>query len=185
MTPYQFRPFRRKIQIIFQQPLLALDPRQTIGDALLEPLFLHRLIQSRRQGEEKIRELLELTHLPAEVLPRLPGQLSGGQAQRVAIARSLSLDPAMIVADEPTAMLDLSVQAQILALLKSLQLKKNVGILLISHDPDVIRACAEQAVIMAEGEIAAAGKTEDLLPATAGLFVLRDKIHGKTGDASC
>ncbi len=177
-----WQPFRRKIQLIFQQPTLSLDPRQTMLDAMLEPLLAHKLISSRRQGFDKIEQLLTLTQLSAEILPKYSWQISGGQAQRIAIARVLGLEPEVIIADEPTAMLDLSVQAQILTLLKDIQQQASLSLLLISHDPDVIKACADQAAIMANGKIAAAGHPADILPQPGGLLSLRRSIlHQCTG----
>lgn len=171
-----WQPFRRKIQLIFQQPTLSLDPRQTILDTLLEPLFAHKIVNSRRQGLDKIEHLLTLTQLSADILPKYPWQISGGQAQRIAIARVLGLEPEVIIADEPTAMLDLSVQAQILTLLKNIQNQTALSLLLISHDPDVVKACADQAAIMINGKIAAAGHPADILPQAGSLLALRRSI---------
>ncbi|SCM83253.1 putative oligopeptide transport ATP-binding protein YkfD [uncultured Sporomusa sp.] len=171
-----WQPFRRKIQLIFQQPTLSLDPRQTMLDAMLEPLLAHKLISSRRQGLDKIEQLLTLTQLSAEILPKYSWQISGGQAQRIAIARVLGLEPEVIIADEPTAMLDLSVQAQILTLLKDIQQQVSLSLLLISHDPDVVKACADQAAFMISGKIAAAGHPADILPQSGSLLALRRSI---------
>jgi ABC-type glutathione transport system ATPase component len=171
-----WQPFRRKIQLIFQQPTQSLDPRQTILDALLEPLFAHKIVSSRRQGLVKIEHLLTLTKLSADILPKYPWQISGGQAQRIAIARVLGLEPEIIIADEPTSMLDLSVQAQILTLLKDIQNQTALSLLLISHDPDVVKACADQAAIMVSGKIVAAGHPADILPQSGSLLALRRSI---------
>lgn len=177
-----WQPFRRKIQLISQQPTLSLDPRQTMLDALLEPLFAHKLIKSRRQGLDKIEHLLTLTKLSSDILPKYPWQISGGQAQRIAIARVLGLEPEVIIADEPTSMLDLSVQAQILTLLKDIQKQTSLSLLLISHDPDVIKACADQAAIMVNGKIVASGHPVDILAQSSSLLDLRRSIlHKRTG----
>ena len=172
----QWQPFRRKIQLIFQQPTLSFDPRQTMLAALLEPLLAHKLVKSRSQGLAKIEQLLTLTKLSADILPKYPWQISGGQAQRIAIARVLGLEPEVVIADEPTSMLDLSVQAQILTLLKAVQKQTALTLLLISHDPDVIKACADQAAIMVNGKITASGRPADILPPSTGLLDLRRSI---------
>ena len=158
-TKKDLRWFRRKIQIIFQQPLQALDPKQTIRSAIMEPLRVHGLVRSKKEGDEKIKELLDLTNLSGEILNRFPQQISGGQAQRVVIARALSLNPELIIADEPTSMLDISSQAQILALLKKLQVEFGIGIILISHDLSVIRRFCDRLVVMKEGNIVHQGDT--------------------------
>lgn len=176
LSSSELQPFRRKIQLLLQHPTLSLDPRQTMLEAILEPLFAHKLIKSRRQGLDKIEHLLSLTKLSADILPKYPWQISGGQAQRIALARVLGLEPEVIIADEPTSMLDLSVQAQILTLLKDIQQQTALSLLLISHDPDVIKACAEQAAIMTNGQITAIGHPADILADSSGLLTLRRAV---------
>ncbi|SDE81926.1 ABC transporter ATP-binding protein [Sporomusa acidovorans] len=176
LTASQRKLFCRKLQMIFQHPGLALDPRQTIGSALLEPLYVHKLIHSRRQGLDKLDKLLHITQLSPDVLAKYPWQISGGQAQRIVIARALGLEPEVIIADEPTAMLDNSVQAQILALLKTVQQQTGLSLILISHDPDIIKSCADHMVSMANGKIVIAGLPSEILPRSGGLFSLRQAM---------
>lgn len=172
----QRKPFRRKLQMVFQHPSLALDPRQTIADALLEPLYVHKLVHSRHQALSKLESLLHITQLSPDVLQKYPWQISGGQAQRIVIARALGLEPEVLIADEPTAMLDISVQAQILTLLKTIQQQTGLSLILISHDPDVIKACADYMVSMVNGKITVTGVPTEILTQSGNLFSLRQAI---------
>ncbi|TWH51671.1 ABC transporter ATP-binding protein [Sporomusa sp. KB1] len=172
----ELRHFHRKLQLVCQHPGLALDPRQTIADALLEPLYVHKLIQSRSQALSKLDNLLHITQLSPDVLPKYPWQISGGQAQRIVIARALGLEPEVLIADEPTAMLDISVQAQILTLLKTIQQQTGLSLILISHDPDVIKACADHMISMVNGKVAASGRPSELLTQSGNLFSLRQAM---------
>ena len=141
-----------RMQIIFQNPESCLNPRMKVYDAIAEPLRLHRLCE---KGEERVRvqELIEAVSLSEELLFRYPGELSGGQLQRVAIARVLGMRPEFIVADEPTSMLDPLVQAQILFLLKSLQEDYGISFLFISHDMEVVKWMSDEIAVMEEGKI--------------------------------
>lgn len=149
----RFQPYRQKIQIIFQHPQNSLNPKHSIYQALAEPLRLFRRAEGggNKRVKERVRELLEMVNLQEELLFRYPSQLSGGQLQRLALARVLALEPELIVADEPTSMLDISVQAQIIALLKSLQQEKGISFLFISHDRALVRAFCRRAVEIREG----------------------------------
>lgn len=153
--PASFRTLaeRRRVQMIFQQPTLALDPRQSILDAVTEPLLYHRLVHDRRQAIERARELFALAGLHEEIFARRPAQISGGQAQRVVIARALALEPELLVADEPTSMLDVSIQAQIMQLLHRLQARAGVAILLISHDRSLVQAFCSRYVVLQSGVV--------------------------------
>jgi ABC-type dipeptide/oligopeptide/nickel transport system ATPase subunit/AmiR/NasT family two-component response regulator len=144
---------RRRVQMIFQQPTLALDPRQRIVDAVVEPLLYHRLARTRQQARARAREVFTLVGLHEELLARRPAQISGGQAQRVAIARALALEPALLVADEPTAMLDASIQAQIIQLLRKLQTTAGVAVLFISHDQPLVQAFCSRYLVLEQGVI--------------------------------
>ncbi|MDI9394412.1 MAG: ATP-binding cassette domain-containing protein [Euryarchaeota archaeon] len=141
-----------KMQIIFQNPESCLNPKMKIYDAIAEPLRLHRLC---RKDEERgrVQELIEAVSLSEELLFRYPRELSGGQVQRVAIARVLGLKPGFIVADEPTSMLDPLVQAQILLLLKKLQTDYEISFLFISHDMQVVEWMSDKIAFMEEGKI--------------------------------
>ncbi len=141
-----------KMQIIFQNPESCLNPRMKIYDAIAEPLRLHGLCE-RDEERVRIQDLIEAVSLSEELLFRYPQELSGGQIQRVAIARVLGLNPRFIVADEPTSMLDPLVQAQILVLLKKLQIEHGISFLFISHDIQVVEWMSDKVAFMEEGKI--------------------------------
>ena len=142
----------REMQIIFQNPETSLNPRMKIYDAILEPLRIHKLCSADEENE-KIHRLIEIVNLNQELLFRYPHELSGGQLQRVVIARILSLNPKFIVADEATSMLDPLVQAQILNLMKDLQEKLGISYLFISHDMDVVEWMSDEIAVMDKGKI--------------------------------
>lgn len=142
----------REMQIIFQNPETSLNPRIKIYDAILEPLRIHKLCSADEENE-KIHKLIEIVNLNKELLFRYPHELSGGQLQRVVIARILSLNPKFIVADEATSMLDPLVQAQILNLMKDLQEKLGISYLFISHDMDVVEWMSDEIAVMDKGKI--------------------------------
>jgi peptide/nickel transport system ATP-binding protein len=146
------RPFRRRMQMIFQDPFGSLNPRQTIGRALTTPLVVHGL-GSRAQRREQVEEILDLISLPHSILQQYPHEFSGGQRQRIAIARALLLNPDFIVCDEPVSALDVSIQAQILNLLIRLKQAKGLTYLFISHDLAVIKYMADVVVVMYLGVV--------------------------------
>lgn len=152
LDPAGRRRFRRTVQIIFQDPFTTLDPLMTIGQSVAEPLAIHR-IGNRRERGERTRQLLGEVGLPPEWSGRFPDTLSGGQRQRVGIARALALNPRLLICDEAVSALDLSVQAQILALLNDLREKRGLALLFISHDLGVVGAIADRIGVMAEGRI--------------------------------
>jgi oligopeptide/dipeptide ABC transporter ATP-binding protein len=156
----ELNTFRRRFQIVFQQPLASLNPHFSVGEILNEPLAVHRI--PARERPARIARTLEHVNLLPEVLSKRPRQLSGGQRQRVAIARSLLLEPSFIVLDEPVSALDLSVQAQILTLLKELQLSLRLTYLLISHDMDVVAYLCPRVAVMYMGRIVELGPAEAL-----------------------
>jgi|YNPBryunderm2012_1023409.scaffolds.fasta_scaffold02647_1 ABC-type oligopeptide transport system ATPase subunit len=161
MQPRERFLFHRRVQIVFQNPLRALNPLLPIRESLLEGVRLHRLLDDK--GEKRwIRELLEWTELDPEILPRFPHELSGGQIQRVVIARVLSLQPDFLIADEPTSALDPSLQSSILRLLENWQKKRGMGLLLITHDFAVVRAMAQEVAVMEKGRIVEYGPTEKI-----------------------
>lgn len=149
------------IQMVFQDPNSSLNPRMTVRAVLSEPLRLHTALDA---GEREARalELLEAVGLAAEHLDRYPYQLSGGQRQRVGIARALAVNPKVLLLDEPTASLDVSVRGHVLALLKRLQRDLDMAYLFISHDLDVVRRIADKVLVMYLGGIVEAGSTEDV-----------------------
>ncbi|WP_456473839.1 ABC transporter ATP-binding protein [Candidatus Pyrohabitans sp.] len=158
----EFRSLRPKIQIIFQHPETALNPRMKIYDSIAEPLRIHRLVGSRREEEARVKELIREVNLSTELLSRYPAMCSGGEVQRVAIARILALEPELVVADEPTSMLDVSVQAQILSLMKRLQRDRKISYLFISHDMGVVKAFSDEVLVLKGGEMVEYGKCEKI-----------------------
>lgn len=157
----ELRELRKSMQIIFQDPYNSLDPRQTVGDAILEPMKIHGLYSSR-QRKDKVFELLDMVGLMPETYNRYPHEFSGGQRQRICIARTLSLDPSFIILDEPVSALDVSVQAQVLNLLN--KLKKDLGLtfIFISHDLSVVKFMADRIFVMHNGKFIEMGFPEDM-----------------------
>jgi ATPase components of various ABC-type transport systems, contain duplicated ATPase len=146
----------RNVQVVFQNPYTSLDPRLTIERSLLEPLETH-FKKERREFMEKIHELLKVVGLEDSVLTRYPHELSGGQNQRIAIARAISLNPKLLILDEPTSSLDVSVQAIILNLLKEIRGKFGLSYLFISHDLSVVKYITDNVIVMYSGKICRRG----------------------------
>jgi len=157
----ELRRLRQRMQIIFQDPFSSLNPRMTVGQAIAEPLIVHRALP-KSQIRSRVAELLEMVGLPAEHARRYPHEFSGGQRQRIVIARALALNPKLIVADEPTSALDVSVQAQIVQLMRELQQRLGVAYLFISHNFGVVRQIAHRTAVMYLGRIAEIGPTKNL-----------------------
>jgi peptide/nickel transport system ATP-binding protein/oligopeptide transport system ATP-binding protein len=160
-SPSERRRHRRHLQMIFQNPLGALDPRQPVGKQIREPLDLHR-IGSPSEREEQVRSLLQAVSLPFDLAARFPHQISGGQAQRVVIARALALKPRLIVCDEPVSALDMTVQATVTRLLRDLQQDLNVAYLFISHDLRVVKSLSHRVAVMYLGQIVEQAETDAL-----------------------
>lgn len=155
------RKIRPRMQMVFQDPDTVLDPMMTIERSIAEPIKIwHK--SSRHETDDRIMELLDTVGLQQDLISRYPFELSGGQKQRAAIARALALEPEFIVADEPTSALDLSVQAQILSLLKDVQKKRNLTLLFISHNLQVIQRMADSVAVMKDGMILETRKRSDL-----------------------
>ena len=152
------KPFRKDVAIMFQDPVGSLSPRMKVGSLITEPLLVHG-VKVRDRVAEAAR-LLQSVQLPANFAERYPHELSGGQARRVAVARALALSPKLIIADEPTAGLDVSIQGEILNLLAQIQDKTSVTILIITHNLNVVRHISDRVVIMCKGEILEVGDTE-------------------------
>jgi oligopeptide transport system ATP-binding protein len=155
----RLKPFRRKMQMVFQDPYASLDPRQSIRSTLTEPMMLHHVVPSRREAVKFAAELVERVGLNPDHLARFPHEFSGGQRQRVAIAAALAAKPDFILLDEPTSSLDVSVQAQILRLLKDLQEELGLTYILISHNLAVIRQMCDRTAVMYLGRIVEIAET--------------------------
>lgn len=154
------KALRRRISLVFQDPFSSLDPRRTAGTAIAEPLAVHRIVSGRRQRAARVAELLDLVGLPASFASRYPHELSGGQRQRVSIARALAPDPDLMILDESTASLDVSVQARVLDLLADLQRDMSLTYLFIGHDLAVIQRMSHDVLVMR------AGRAVEYRPAT-------------------
>jgi len=159
------RRTRRKMQMIFQDPLASLNPRMTVLDIVAEPLRTHRLVQTRAEATRKVSELLERVGLRREYLRRYPHELSGGQCQRIGIARALSLKPKLVIADEPVSALDVSIRAQIINLMVELQEQLGVAYLFIAHDLAVVRHICDEIAVMYLGRIVERAPTRRLFDA--------------------
>ena len=161
----RLRPLRREMQVVFQDPYSSLSPRLSIAQIVGEGLRVHRLAASDAEQRRLIEAALEEVGLDPEAADRYPHEFSGGQRQRVAIARALVLKPRFIVLDEPTSALDMSVQAQIVELLRKLQARYGLTYLFISHDLKVVRAMAHEILVMKDGRIVESGATEKVMTA--------------------
>ncbi len=157
----ELRLLRRRMQMVYQDPLDSLNPRMPVGRQIAEPIWLLG-VASRPEAERRVYGLLELVGLPGEVARRYPHELSGGQQQRVAIARALAPEPRLLILDEPTASLDVSVQAQIVRLLVDIQSRHGLAYLLISHDLSLVGVLAHRVAVMYCGQIVEIGNTDEV-----------------------
>lgn len=157
MSNTEFASYKRRLQIVFQNPYASLNPRFTVGEILSEPMQLHGIGQNSADWEKKSLSLLDKVGMPASALKRYPFEFSGGQRQRIAIARSLSLSPEVVVLDEAVSALDVSVQAQVLNLLKDLQKDLGLSYLFISHDLEVVRYMSDSLLVMNKGQVVEQG----------------------------
>jgi oligopeptide/dipeptide ABC transporter ATP-binding protein len=149
----EMRRVRRDMAMIFQDPYASLDPRQTVGDIVGEPLDIHRLYTNKKQRAERVSELLRVVGLNPNFNNRYPHEFSGGQRQRIGIARALAVDPSFIVCDEPISALDVSIQAQIINLLERLQDQFNLTYLFIAHDLSVVKHISDRIAVMYLGKV--------------------------------
>jgi len=162
LKPKQMTEVRRKMMIIYQDPYGSLDPRMTIGAAIAEPIEVHKLATSKEEKENRIVELMEKVGLTPDQINRYPHEFSGGQRQRIGIARALATNPTFIVADEPVSALDVSIQAQIINLLKDLQKDFGLTLLFITHDLSVIKHTSDRIAVMYAGKLVELASKKDL-----------------------
>jgi ABC-type oligopeptide transport system ATPase subunit len=181
---------RREMQMIFQDPYSSLNPRKTVGSIVAEPFVIHGLERDRAQRRRRVQGLLETVGMSPEHYNRYPHEFSGGQRQRIGIARALALEPRLLIADEPVSALDVSIQAQVLNLLRDLQRRLGLTLLFISHDLSVVRYMCDRIAVMLEGKIVEMGPVErifsapahpytrELLASVPGVRADRRTIHG-------
>ena len=157
------KKIRRNMQMIFQDPYGSLNPRLQIGSALLDVMEVHSIGSSRQERLDRAVELLKAVDLPANSIGRYPHEFSGGQRQRICIARALTLEPSLLIADEPVSALDVSVQAEILDVLESLRQERQLAFLFISHDLAVVRNLCDRVAVMFNGELVEVGRAEEVI----------------------
>ena len=185
MDADELRAFRKEVQIIFQDPYSSLNPRMTIGNAIMEPMQVHKILNSDEERKERVKELLTKVSLDPAHFYRYPHEFSGGQRQRIGIARALAVNPKFIICDESVSALDVSVQAQVLNLLNDLKKEFELTYIFISHDLSVVKYMSDRMVVMQEGEIEEMGDADQIYnsPKTEYTKRLIDAIpEGKLND---
>jgi len=173
MSEREFRAYKRRIQIIFQNPYASLNPRFTVGSILTEPMMLHGIGASAAERQAKARDLLDKVGLTSRSMEKYPHEFSGGQRQRIAIARCLSLQPEILICDESVSALDVSVQAQVLNLLQDLQDEFKLSYLFISHDLAVVKHISDQVMVMNKGEVVEQANADDIYRAPSNDYTRR------------
>ncbi len=168
---YKRKEFTKKVQMIFQDPQASLNPRMTVGDIIAEGIDIHKLASSKQERMEKVYKLLEIVGLNREHASRFPHEFSGGQRQRIGIARALAVDPEVLVCDEPISALDVSIQAQVVNLLKDLQKERNLTLLFIAHDLSMVKYISDRVAVMYRGKVVELGTPE---------VVYSDPVHSYT-----
>ncbi|RLD63326.1 MAG: ABC transporter ATP-binding protein [Bacteroidetes bacterium] len=162
LSKKELRKFRQKIQIIFQDPYSSLSPRMTVGEAIVEPMKVHGILQNQKQRELRAVEILKKVNLEPAVFSRYPHEFSGGQRQRIGIARALALNPELVICDESVSALDVSVQAQVLNLLNQLKDDFQLTYLFISHDLSVVKYMSDRMIVMNNGKIEEIGEADSI-----------------------
>lgn len=182
MSTAELRNIRKEIQYIFQDPYSSLNPRKTIGQAILEPMEVHRIGNSKKERKDRVIDLLEKVGLKSEYFNRYPHEFSGGQRQRICIARALGLEPRFIVCDEIVSALDVSVQAQVLNLLKDLKKEFKLSLLFVTHDMAVVKFISDRILVMKQGQIVEEGIATNIYhnPQHPYTQTLIDAIPGKS-----
>lgn len=184
LTTRALLPYRRQLQIIFQDPFSSLNPRMQVGDIVGEGIIIHKLASNKTQLQKRVVDILKAVGLDESVITRYPHEFSGGQRQRIGIARSLSIEPKIIIADEPVSSLDVSIQAQIINLLQELQEKFSLSIIFISHDLSVVGYISQRVAVMYLGKFVEIGSREEVFgnplhPYTVALMNAVPKPHPK------
>ncbi|NEN25271.1 ABC transporter ATP-binding protein [Cryomorpha ignava] len=162
LSQKEFKPLRKRAQLIFQDPYASLNPRYTVGETLLEPMKVHRVLSSDRLRRTRIDEMMDYVGLPQSALKKYPHEFSGGQRQRICIARALVIEPEFIVCDESVSALDVSVQAQVLNLLNDLKVEFGLTYIFISHDLSVVKYMSDRLVVMRRGKIEEQGFASEI-----------------------
>ena len=158
----ELKKFNRKMQMIFQDPYASLNPRMTVGDIIAEGIDIHGLAKNKKERMDRVHELLNTVGLNKEHANRFPHEFSGGQRQRIGIARALAVDPEFIIADEPISALDVSIQAQVVNLLKKLQKEKGLTYLFIAHDLSMVKYISDRIGVMYRGQIVELTTSDEL-----------------------
>ena len=185
MNAEKLREFRKEVQIIFQDPYSSLNPRMTIGNAIMEPMQVHGILNNDDERKKRVEELLERVNLDASHFYRYPHEFSGGQRQRIGIARALAVNPKFIICDESVSALDVSVQAQVLNLLNELKAEFGLTYIFISHDLSVVKYMSDRMVVMQKGIVEEMGDADQIYntPKTEYTKKLIDAIpEGKLDD---
>ena len=182
------KEFRKSVQLIFQDPYASLNPRMTVGEIIREPMVIHHVYPTRQEQDERVVELLRIVGLRPDHIRRYPHEFSGGQRQRISIARTLALNPEFIVCDEPISALDVSIQAQIINLLKRIQKEMGIAYLFIAHDLSMVKHISDRIGVMYLGHMVELGSSRELYakpmhPYTRALLSavpIPDPVAGKT-----
>ena len=175
LSEAKLRSKRKEMQMIFQDPLASLDPRKTVGQIIEEPLRIHNIISSSKDRQKRVLELMETVGLAQRYYSTYPHELDGGRRQRIGIARALSVNPKFIVCDEPVSALDVSIQAQVLDMIRDLKKQYNMSMIMITHDLGIVAEICDTVAIVYAGQIVEYGTLKDIFnstahPYTVGLF---------------